>query len=318
MKMQYKDRIYGKTTITSPLLVELINSEPLQRLKGIAQFGVPDEYYHIKGYDRFEHSVGVMLLLKKLGASEEEQVAGLLHDVSHTAFSHMIDWVLGSGLTEDFQDNQHKNIILTPGMSKVLKRYSYSPEKIADHHNYKLLETDIPNLCADRIDYAIREFPENTVYRCINALTVKDGKIVFKDKENTLLFAENFLIRQKIHWGGFEAVSRYHIFSIVLKKALDKKIIKMNDFWKDDRFIIDKLTQTEDCEIQQLLTVLRKKSLSHFPKSNKTVVKKFRYVNPEFISGGKLIRLSEADEEFKKLLETSRRENLQGISIPII
>jgi len=49
---------------------------------------------------RFDHSVGVMLLIRKLGAGSspasallKEQVAALLHDVSHTAFSHVIDYV---------------------------------------------------------------------------------------------------------------------------------------------------------------------------------------------------------------------------------
>jgi HD superfamily phosphohydrolase len=34
-----------------------------------------------------------MLLVRRLGASLEEQIAALLHDVSHTAFSHVIDSV---------------------------------------------------------------------------------------------------------------------------------------------------------------------------------------------------------------------------------
>lgn len=66
----------------------------MQRLKGISQFRIPDKYYFKDNYSRFEHSIGVMVLLGKLGASQEEQIAGLLHDVSHKAFSHVYDWVV--------------------------------------------------------------------------------------------------------------------------------------------------------------------------------------------------------------------------------
>ena len=87
------DKIYGTYKITSPVIIKLLKSSPVQRLKKIAQFGVPDQLYHLKGYSRYDHSVGVFLLLRKLEASELEQIAGLLHDVSHTAFSHVIDYV---------------------------------------------------------------------------------------------------------------------------------------------------------------------------------------------------------------------------------
>lgn len=318
MLMKINDRIYGTVEINSPSIIRLINSKPLQRLKGIAQFGVPDIFYHIKGYSRFEHSVGVMILLKKLGASEEEQIAGLLHDISHTAFSHMIDWVLGDGSTENFQDNQHEKFLHTSRVQKILEQYKYSSERIANHNNFKLLERAIPNLCADRIDYSIREFPENVVKRCINGLTVKNERIVFSDKDSALLFARNFLARQKVHWGWFEAVSRYKIFATLLRKALNKRIIKLDDFWKDDRYIIEKLNKTKNKGIQKLLSMLRKKSLSDLPKSDEIAKKKFRYVDPEFIFNGKLIRLTKADKNFKDEIALAREENSKGIIIPLV
>jgi len=84
--MIVNDKLYAKVEITSPVLLELIKSKSMQRLKKIAQHGIPNKYYHYAGGNRFDHCVGVMLLLKRLGTTEEEQVAGLLHDVSHTAF----------------------------------------------------------------------------------------------------------------------------------------------------------------------------------------------------------------------------------------
>ncbi|AIE78503.1 Deoxyguanosinetriphosphate triphosphohydrolase [Bacillus cereus] len=72
------------------IVEELIVSKSVQRLKGMHQNGAS---YLINGkwnVTRFDHSVGVMLLIKKLGGSVEEQIAGLLHDVSHTAFSHVM------------------------------------------------------------------------------------------------------------------------------------------------------------------------------------------------------------------------------------
>lgn len=170
------DRIYGITKIDSPVLIELIRSKPVQRLKKISQFGVPDEFYHLKNYSRYEHSLGVMLLLKQLGASEEEQIAGLLHDVSHTAFSHVVDWVIGTGHVEDYQDTQHKDVIASSKITNILKRYGYNPHKIADYHHFPLLERELPIVCADRADYSLREFPMSIARKCKESLIVKNGK----------------------------------------------------------------------------------------------------------------------------------------------
>src|SRR3989344_8317667 len=177
-----KDRMYGTAFIDSPVLIELIQSQPVQRLKGIAQFGVPDEFYHLKNYSRYEHCIGTMLLLKQLEASLEEQIAGLLHDVSHTAFSHVIDWVVGNGHVEDYQDTQHKKVIANSEIGRILKSYGYDPQAISDYHHFTLLESDLPNICADRIDYSLREFPSPVAKICFRGLMVKNGKIVFKNE----------------------------------------------------------------------------------------------------------------------------------------
>lgn len=314
--MNINDRIYGKSSIESKVILELINSNPIQRLKGIAQYGIPDEFYHHKNYSRYEHSIGVMLLLKKLGASEEEQIAGLLHDVSHTAFSHVIDWVIGEGDAEGYQDEQYENYVLRSEIPTILEKYDYSVERITDYHHFGLLERDSPDLCADRIDYSLRELPIAVAKKCVSALTVRNNRIVFADKETATLFAKSFLKLQTEHWGSFEAVARYRIFADALRQALKDETLVMADFWHDDSYVIDKLTRSKNKTVQGMLHILRSDSLSHLNKSDQTVYKKFRHVNPHFVYEGEIIQLKDASHEFAQELEQARKTNELGVAIP--
>ncbi|MEK7659449.1 MAG: HD domain-containing protein [Patescibacteria group bacterium] len=313
-----KDKIYGKSEITSPVIIDLLNSKSIHRLKKISQFGIPDEFYHLKNFTRHEHSVGVMFLLKLLKASEEEQIAGLLHDVSHTAFSHVIDWVVGSGETEDFQDINHKRYLESSNIKDILEKYGYSLERVTNYKIFTLLEKSSPDLCADRVDYALREFSLKTARLLVSRLTNFNGEILFKNKESASVFAHSYLDKQIKHWGGFEAVSRYRIFGNVLRLALDKKAINFDDFWSSDEHVLKKIKLANIPEINKLLSILKKKSLNGLFISSLVVYKKFRYVDPKFISGDGFIRLSEIDEKFKLMLKEAEEWNKKGIRVPVL
>lgn len=313
-----KDRIYGIYKITSPVIIELINSKPVQRLKKISQMGPPDKYYHLKGYSRFEHSVGVMLLLKHLGASEEEQIAGLIHDVSHTAFSHVIDWVWGKGHVEDYQDNQHQEILINSQIKKIIEKYDLDFIKIIRPENFSLLENNLPNVCADRIDYAIKEFPPKIAEKCFLNMTTINSQIVFKNKGSAKLFALNFLKRQTNHWSGYEAATRYVLLADILKRSLNKKIIKDKHLMNTDDFVINKIKKGHDKEIVNHLKILENKNLSFLKKSQKSYQKKFRYVDPYYLKDGKIFLLSRSDNGFKKTIIKAREKNMKGIKVGII
>jgi len=312
------DKIYGTYKITSPVIIKLLKSSPVQRLKKIAQFGVPDQLYHLKGYSRYDHSVGVFLLLRKLEASELEQIAGLLHDVSHTAFSHVIDYVYNMSELEEYQDNQHKSFILNSEIKAILMKYDIDPNLMTNYYLFGLLEQRIPDLCADRIDYALREFPIKTARLCLSGITVTKDRIVFNDRELAILFAKNFLDRQKKHWGGFEAVVRYRIFAQALKEALDKNIIRSEDLWKYDDFVVKKLKKSSNKKIHSILTLLKNKSLDHLPKGRKALHKKFRYVDPQVVTASGLKRLSFIDKSFRDLLQKEKKQNKKGVQERII
>ncbi len=334
--MIINDAIYGKYKINEPVLVELIKSRPMQRLKKIAQLGIPNRFYHIRGFSRFEHSLGVMLLLRKLNASLEEQAAGLLHDVSHTAFSHVFDWTVGNQEAEDYQDKSYKKFFFNSEIPGILREQGFNVNKISDLKQFSLLEKEIPSLCADRIDYALREFhlwanPEaveetkvssspfaaaRVVDYLVEHLSNLGGKIVFTNQKSAYLFATTFLKCQREHWGGEEAVTRYYLFSLILKDALNKKILNIGDFYQDDNFVVSKLIKSRDRKILKQLNLLKNKTLSRRGGSVRKIVrKKFRYVDPEFLIAGKIKKLSQASEKFKLFLERQKLLNQKGVTV---
>ncbi|MFH1404797.1 MAG: HD domain-containing protein [Patescibacteria group bacterium] len=307
------DQKYGEFTVTSPILIELIQSPSIQRLKGISQLGLPDRYYHVKGYSRFEHSLGVMRLLLLLGASQEEQIAGLLHDISHTAFSHLIDWVLGNGQVEDLQDNQFSDYLKNSEIPEILVRYGFDTDQISNYDNFKLLERNTPELCADRLDYALRQSPKEVSDICLNAIIAQDDQIVFKNESSALFFGKQFLFLELSQWGAFESVSRYTILSHALNHAMKNDIICFDDCWQDDEFVIKKLLASGDNQIIKCLKLLENKNLDHCPKSDTPSFVKHRVVDPLFLSNNKIVRLSESNENFCQKLKRAEIINKKGI-----
>lgn len=313
MNLIVEDKIYGKENIKENVLIDLINSPSLQRLKKISQYGLPDEYYHKKTFSRYEHSLGVFILLGKLGANLEERVSGLLHDVSHTAFSHAIDWTLGDPTKEDYQDKTLLKTIKNSEILEILKKHNFDYKRIADHENFSLLEKEIPSLCADRIDYSLREIGYEEGFEkarfFFNNLENKNGQIVFKDKEIAKDFAMKYMNLQKNHWAGNDARARYYLLSEILKSALIKKIVNKKDFKKTDGEVLEILKKSNDSFILKNLKKLQGKlKLIESPKGIE-LKKKFRFVDPEIAINGSFERLSNLSKEYFSFLFNEKRNS---------
>lgn len=310
--MHIVDRIYGEFGITEPILVELIESQAVQRLKGIAQFGLPDHLFYRDGFSRYEHCVGVMLLLRKFGASLEEQVAGLLHDVSHTAFSHVIDFVFEHTKDEDFQDRNHEAYIRRTDIPTILEKHGMTVEQVSDYHRYTLLEQDAPALCADRIDYSLRETSLDEVATCLPGLRVEKNMFVFEDDRSAYAFANIYLAFQK-RCESFEVATRYNVFSRMLRRALELHIASMSDFWQDDAFVLEKLRVSTDDFLVCGLALLKHRDLSFMERVDVPSVKKFRWVDPDVLVDGGTKKLSELRPEYAADLVLARQENAKGV-----
>ncbi len=95
------DPIYGRVSL-SELEHIIINTPEMARLRRIQQLGLADLAFPGANHTRFEHSVGTMFIADKmaraLGLKGEEiikvRLAALLHDIGHSAFSHVVESVL--------------------------------------------------------------------------------------------------------------------------------------------------------------------------------------------------------------------------------
>ena len=141
-----------------PVILDLISTPSLQRLQGVDQSGYPAPFFPgALKHTRFDHSLGVYFLLHRYNAPLEEQIAGLIHDVSHTAFSHCADYMQGdpnAGKTQSHQDDVFASFVRSSEIPEILARHSIDVEMILDDAQFPLKEQPLPDLCADRIDYS--------------------------------------------------------------------------------------------------------------------------------------------------------------------
>lgn len=298
--MEIIDRVYGRTIINEPVLIELINSKPLQRLKGINQAGASQYVLKGKTVTRYEHSLGVMILLKKLNASIEEQIAGLLHDVPHTAFSHVIDFVFREH-NHEFHEHFHKKIVLQSEIPDILKKFGFDINRILDERNFTLLERKIPDLCADRIDYTLRDMAasegfNDKIIKYLSSYIIHNNEIIINNGLTAKNFAEDYLRMDKEKWSHPLEVAVFQILADAIKIALDEKIINENDLFKDDLYVYTKLKQSKNKLILEKLDMLNPNLKIvdnpddfHFHTKNK-----LRYIDPKFLdSDNSIIRVSD-------------------------
>lgn len=129
----------------------------MHRLRGVSLLCGTDftPLYHNRFfYSRYDHSVGVALIAWHFTHDKAQAIAGLLHDVSTPAFSHVSDFRAGDALTQSSTEDNNKNMIHADEKLKMLlKEDGLCIEQVDDYHIYPVCDNEIPQLSADRLEY---------------------------------------------------------------------------------------------------------------------------------------------------------------------
>lgn len=317
------DILWGKFEIKEPVLHEIIKNPAIQRLKGVSQMGAPDKWYGINGFSRYDHSVGTMLFLRRHGATLEEQIAGLVHDITHTTFSHLIDWIYGDAKKENFQDASHAKYVKETNLLEIIRKHNLPEDCVVLPEKYQLLEKPAPDICADRLDYSLREMRLNYPLEIAEFLThslVRIGdRFVFSGPDSAYAFYCGYNAMQSDNWASPHALGIYHLLSTALKTAIDDKLLRFDDFYTTDEEVIQKLRTSQNSKIQLILETLDNGFEAEHNKDSKLKLhKKFRYVNPPYLDGREIKLVSDMPEvEYEKWLVDEKKKYQNGIGVLI-
>lgn len=304
------ETFYGTLEVEEPILWELIESAPMQRLKKLYQYGVSRYLRHPEEYNRFDHSVGVFAILRLKGACLKEQIAGLLHDVSHTVFSHVGDYLFDMHLAKDsYQDSIHEWYLKQSGLASILQKHGFCVEEVLPKEgSFLLLEQDLPDLCADRIDYNLQGafhqgfMTKEEVLQWVEGAFFDGEKWISKRADLTLKMASFSLFMTQDCWSSVDNYFASQWLCEALRRALDLGLLKSQDIHEGtDEIVWNRLAQSQDTFIQDKMRQIQCVQ-SHFELSMEDptffLPMKFRGIDPWVQVGEESVRLSQWDQTY--------------------
>jgi HD superfamily phosphohydrolase len=324
--MKYDDSIYGPTTIDEPVLLELMETRAVGRLKGVLQHGVTALLGITTPITRYQHSVGAMLLVRRAGGGLHEQVAALLHDVSHTAFSHVIDHVFHDQGTQSYHERQKEWWIERTELPAVLARHDLNWRDFLDDEPFPLLEQPLPRLCADRLDYFLRDgsgmglvSPAELRF-VLSHLVVAEGRMAMDDVAAARLLGEQFMAADDGSWSNPHELVLYELAARAIRTAIENRVFSEEDLWGTDTVLWEHLRQSKDAEVLRWvrMTEGRPEFVTDWEKPTIRIRPKVRAIDPDVMTAKGMRPLSEIDEDFRRRRENYVRRKAEGISVRLL
>lgn len=323
--MNYYDPIYGPATIEEPVLLSLIEAAALQRLKGVLQHGITGLIGVTAPLTRFEHSLGVMLLVRRLGGSLAEQIAALLHDVSHTAFSHVIDYLFADHEGQSYHDRVKTTYVEQTGLPALLAHYGYDWRDFLNEERFPLLEQPAPRLCADRVDYFLRDSvllglaTAAEVEEALSHLVVHEGRMAVDSQAIAQWLADTYMAADEASWANLREVALYELTAQALRLAIEWGILDEDDIWLTDQVVWEKMQAAADAELHELLGLITTDTQFVLDKANPTfrVGIKLRTIDPDVLIDGRLRPFSTLDQFYAQKREAylQRKQGLWPIRV---
>jgi HD superfamily phosphohydrolase len=344
LKYETIETLMGTFTIEKGIISDAIKNKSMQRMNLVDQGGPIVYFERAPHFARYDHCLGVWGLLKRFGAPQNEQLVGLWHDISHTAFSHVADVVFEEkNDAHSYQDKIHLWYLKNSDANNIIDSYNLELDQLdPECGTYNMLEQDLPDMCADRIEYNLHTayvyniFTKEEINEILNHLHF--DLIEYEDENNikiekkwyfdSVIAAKKFallpLYFMKTVWNAPYSLVTYKIFSDLIRYAFKKNYLTSELFhFGTDKDILAILEKSEDEKIQESLNKLHNIE-DHFSLLDSTSKDYDEIIRPKFRGIDPLVkekkdntakRLTKIDKNFAYIYHTTKKETAIPIKI---
>lgn len=296
-----------------PSFLEAFAQTPaVQRLKGVGmncgcEYTSFPLFRYLPPYSRYDHSVGVALIVWHFTQDRTQTVAGLLHDIATPVFAHVVDFMNRDYLKQESTEaGTAERISGSAELQELLRTYAIAPADVYDYHQYPVADNDSPRLSADRLEYSLGNMlnfgfcPPDTVRQIYADLTIgknEEGQdeIMFRTLPAAEAFAALALECSRVYVSDADRYAM-QMLSEILRGALERGVIAPGDLYATEPEVIEKFRQDRVVAAQwDEYCALSKTIRTDAPADRRRrIVTKKRFIDPMVDGCGRVSRLSAA------------------------
>ena len=298
------------------LLTELMAAPPVTRLKGVSQAGAPALLKRTRSVTRYEHSLGVMGLARRLGLSQQHQTIALLHDATHSAFSHTLDYLVRND-REDTHEQHAATLLADPSLAGLVGGDDLAAVVAAITSKPPWLRV------LDAVDYTLRDLlragllQQRTAHEVTRSLVTIDDQVCFATIEAAWTFTMLMVEASTRLYADQVDLFLHSALADLLDRALDRQVLAPQDILTaDDATVLERLRR--DAHLKLLLgdfVSLHPSNLRE-RRDRQRITSKARLFDPPVrASATEVVPLSELDPTWQRTRDAAQRRAEHGMTL---
>ena len=319
-------------------IIPFLQAPVLQRITGIGQncgteFSCLYDYKTI--FSRFEHSLGVSMIIWNFTKDKKQTLSWLFHDISHSVFSHVGDFILWDAEKQEASEQYITQLLKKDTLIvRELEKLGLSLSDVDDYEKYPIADNPGPQLAADRLEYNlssaitlgtlnIDEIQE--IYTDIHVIKNEywADELAFKNPRMAEKFWFLSINNDATNYSSPKSVISMSFISEIIKRMLTNNELSHMDLYKlQDSEIIQMMQESKDEQVrnmwkyyQQLSTL---KLYNTEPVTDNYYINsrcKKRFVDPLIHLWTTPLRLSKYSNSFLHAKNKHLEKNKQWVSI---